>query len=586
MTMNVGDDFLTRVETILEMQALTEQGSVMIGKYAQSYEKDVETLEVSEAYTLKPDGRKIPVSQEGMQLQSGVASPGAGASMPNTQVLQVTFPNVQKRDRVVLRLVRNMLVLPLDGWYSTGTYFPPTLEYESVRVRIVAPPQFAVRLGGSAFESKREEVGGKVEWTIEGSTGAKVMDAQAIDVLRVWPYIVASSFLTHEEVVRAYSAKSNAKAIVSEDVKKLAETITEGLDDPRAKARALFDWVRHNIRYVAVYLGVGGWVPHDVDWILKNRYGDCKDQALLLQVLLESAGVKAVPVLINSDTHYTLPALPAVGVSFNHAILYIPQWNLFVDPTAANTPFGELPWQDQDKPVAVALNEGAKLMRTPAGTADANVVSSNAVWKIATNGNATVDLKINATGLAATEMQDRLQQIPGGMGSVAVQKVIEESGFKGRGFVQYPKVQRDVLQQTVAMQLELRDVLADRDAGTINPNPFLSALPIYVRSQYNYATVAREYAIPCTPFTVHEEFELIFDPAFKVARVPSNLELENESGVHFNARYKLEGQTLKGSRTLVTSLEGNICSPEIYAKRKPTFDLITQHLRSSVLYQQ
>jgi hypothetical protein len=31
-----------------------------------------------------------------------------------------------------------------------------------------------------------------------------------------------------------------------------------------------------NIRYVAVYYGQGGFIPNDIDDILKNRFGDAK----------------------------------------------------------------------------------------------------------------------------------------------------------------------------------------------------------------------------------------------------------------------------------------------------------------------
>jgi len=36
-----------------------------------------------------------------------------------------------------------------------------------------------------------------------------------------------------------------------------------------------------HIRYVAIELGAGGFIPHDPDWTLTNAYGDCKDQAVL-----------------------------------------------------------------------------------------------------------------------------------------------------------------------------------------------------------------------------------------------------------------------------------------------------------------
>jgi hypothetical protein len=120
----------------------------------------------------------------------------------------------------------------------------------------------------------------------------------------------------------------------------------------------------------------------------------------------------------------------------------------------------------------------------------------------------------------------------------------------------------------------------------LNPNPRLTALPIYVGVGDTYYAAMREYALECTPNTVREEFELQFDPAFKLSHVPKNMELNNEDGIHFVSEYKLEGNTLRGTRTMVLSQKRNVCSPTDYAKRKPSFDLITKHLKAKLLYQQ
>ena len=48
-------------------------------------------------------------------------------------------------------------------------------------------------------------------------------------------------------------------------IQKQADTITQGMTDPGAQARALYDWVSQHIRYVAIELGAGGYIPHDTD---------------------------------------------------------------------------------------------------------------------------------------------------------------------------------------------------------------------------------------------------------------------------------------------------------------------------------
>ena len=51
--------------------------------------------------------------------------------------------------------------------------------------------------------------------------------------------------------------------------------------------KALAQFVQHDVRYVAIELGIGGWQPHSASDIFAHRYGDCKDKATLLSSMLE-----------------------------------------------------------------------------------------------------------------------------------------------------------------------------------------------------------------------------------------------------------------------------------------------------------
>jgi hypothetical protein len=117
-------------------------------------------------------------------------------------------------------------------------------------------------------------------------------------------------------------------------------------------------------RYVAIFLGNGGYVPHDAATILENRYGDCKDHAVLLEALLKAKGIASVPVLINLTNRYRLPEA-ATPAAFNHALTYLPEFDLYVDLTAGVAPFGTLLANEYGKPVAVAADSGAGVKTLP-----------------------------------------------------------------------------------------------------------------------------------------------------------------------------------------------------------------------------
>ena len=106
-------------------------------------------------------------------------------------------------------------------------------------------------------------------------------------------------------------------------IQTLADDITAGASDRREQAHRIYDWVSEHIRYVAVYLGNGGYVPHDAASILDSGYGDCKDHVVLLEALLKARGIASIPVLINSANRYWAPEAATSGL-FNHVLSTCP----------------------------------------------------------------------------------------------------------------------------------------------------------------------------------------------------------------------------------------------------------------------
>jgi hypothetical protein len=74
------------------------------------------------------------------------------------------------------------------------------------------------------------------------------------------------------QVGLAYQARAKPKAAVTPAIAQLAKDLTVNSNTPEDKVRALHQWVAQNIRYLGIYVGAGGFVPHDAQTILDNRY--------------------------------------------------------------------------------------------------------------------------------------------------------------------------------------------------------------------------------------------------------------------------------------------------------------------------
>ena len=73
---------------------------------------------------------------------------------------------------------------------------------------------------------------------------------------------------------------------------KIAE-IAAASTDPRARAMAALRLVEDEVRYFAVTIGDGNYLPATADETWNRRYGDCKGKTVLLLALLRGLGIEA-----------------------------------------------------------------------------------------------------------------------------------------------------------------------------------------------------------------------------------------------------------------------------------------------------
>jgi len=136
--------------------------------------------------------------------------------------------------------------------------------------------------------------------------------------------------------------------------------------EPRHKIDRLLAALHRKVRYVGLEFGEGAIVPRTPDETLERGYGDCKDQATLLVALLREVGLEAHPVLLRAgDRQDFLGDFPGLA-AFNHVIVKVegaaPLW---IDPSVAQAPAGQLPLQDCGRNALVIAEGTRDLVRTP-----------------------------------------------------------------------------------------------------------------------------------------------------------------------------------------------------------------------------
>src|SRR3954463_14598607 len=160
-------------------------------------------------------------------------------------------------------------------------------------------------------------------------------------------------------------------------------------------------------RALAYWTGVMGVGPFFLERHLTRRFGDCKDKASLMHAMLESIGIDSRLVLLRTRRMGNLDRGPASLAIFDHAILYVPKYDLYLDGTAEFHGSRELPGDDRgaDALVIEPDGKGAKLRRVPEGKASDNFDETRVRVALEADGSASIDLTARTSGPFTAELR-------------------------------------------------------------------------------------------------------------------------------------------------------------------------------------
>lgn len=99
------------------------------------------------------------------------------------------------------------------------------------------------------------------------------------------------------------------------------ERIAAASADPKHRAMAALRLVQDKIRYFALAMGYGGYVPATADETWKRRFGDCKGKTVTLLALLAGLGIEAEPVLVSSGFGDSLSGRLPMARLFDHVLV-------------------------------------------------------------------------------------------------------------------------------------------------------------------------------------------------------------------------------------------------------------------------
>jgi hypothetical protein len=189
----------------------------------------------------------------------------------------------------------------------------------------------------------------------------------------------------------------NRQSLPADIIQKINDLTANVGDNPREKARIVYEFMQSHTRYVSIQLGLGGFQPFPASMVAGTGYGDCKALSNYTMALLAAVGVESFYTEIGfGNRRIRFDDFPSLDQT-NHAILCVPFENdtVWLECTDQRLPFGYVPRSLKNRKALVVSNKDSKLVQMPASSPEFNKRLSEISVKLDAGGDA--DLMIKTT---------------------------------------------------------------------------------------------------------------------------------------------------------------------------------------------
>lgn len=331
----------------MEYEILDEQANQELPGYSFSYAPLRQKAKILKAEILRGE-QTILLTQHGRHRISDPAY----RMYYDLVAYQIAFPTLEVGDRIRIEYriddtdVKNMY----GDYFGDFQYFAKRYPARRLAYTLILPKHrevyYHIEKMDPQFSEAIEGENKIMRWELDQVSPYET-EARMPGLTGYLPYLSVSSFKDWQDMASWYATLIKDQLKLDHDTKKLVKELTQDLSDPLEIVKVIHEYVVTHTRYVALEFGIHGYKPYQVNQVCTRQFGDCKDKASLLVAMLKEAGVDANIVIVRTSDEGEVHPYPASLRYFNHAIAYVPQFDLFLDGTAEFSGIRELPDMDQ-----------------------------------------------------------------------------------------------------------------------------------------------------------------------------------------------------------------------------------------------
>jgi tetratricopeptide (TPR) repeat protein len=568
------------------VKILNERGKEAFAETGIDYDSTYEKVDLVYARTIKPDGE---VAEVGSRHIRDVSKYLNFPLYSNARVFIISFPEITEGAVIEyeVKISGSEMINKKD--FILGYPLQSSQPILSADFSVTLPQDKSLFIRtinenynnfGADLKPRVEQVNGQTTYRWHFRDIPQVIpESNMPPEVQINPAILLSTFSSWQQVYGWWWKLAQDKIKADTAIRQKVGELVAGLVSDDDRARAVYNFCAQKIRYVAVEYGQAGYEPHRAEDIFKNKYGDCKDQAILLVTMLKEAGFTAWPVLIATRDYYDLNQdFPAV--LFNHCIAAVSFKGqlVFLDPTAETCPFGDLPGGDQRRAVLVIKDDGYAVEQTPLYPPQHNLVRQHLAIRVNPDETITAAKDVTTSGIYGQSQRYWLRYTPPELVEQTLKEKIQSISIGSR-LEGYQIQNKDDLNQLLALRYTFQGPEYFTTAGRLRLMPQLTEADASV-----VAKDTRKYPIDFGVLDTKETIIEVAIPAtLKVQYIPEDVAIDSP-WVRFDVRYTRKGNTLYFDQKI--EVKTNNVPVQEYGRFKSLYEDLAKKIKQRVVLEE
>lgn len=318
------------------IKILNSKSLESLSKLQFSFNPSFQKLKIHSLKLIR-NGKSIDKSKDANYIESQNEEEITNSFYIGIKNINVILTDVRIDDIVEFEYTISGANAIFENKFFTSFYLNNYFTIKHLYYRVIRPKnrEIYIHINSEHDNPQRTEIGENEEliWERYDTFGA-ISEQGLPEWHTALTKVELSEYNTWEQVARWGDKLFKFTDIKSDSLDRIIVTLEKETTEEKKIIKAL-RYVQEEIRYFGIELGSNSHLPKNLNKIIADKFGDCKDKTFLLCHILNKLNIKSYPVLVNTVLKKEIRESIPSPAQFNHAVIMVDfkGRHLFFDPT-------------------------------------------------------------------------------------------------------------------------------------------------------------------------------------------------------------------------------------------------------------